>query len=180
MHSTEGPMRAFLADVVAAAADGEGAAVALPPFAPETRKLFVEMPYTVNYAARCHAAVPYTHPDSAKLQVLSSLLTTKFLHREIREKGGAYGGGATYSGNMFRFYSYRDPGADTTLAAFDRSVEWAAAGSFADGDVDEAKLLLFQGVDAPVPPSQRGMSIFTTGITYDMQQTKFVWGGVFF
>jgi len=41
--------------------------------------------------------VPYNHVDSAPLRILAKLLTSKFLLSEIREKGGAYGGGATLS-----------------------------------------------------------------------------------
>lgn len=42
------------------------------------------------------------------LKILASLMTAKFLHTEIREKGGAYGGGAKISHNgIFTFYSYR-------------------------------------------------------------------------
>lgn len=35
------------------------------------------------------------------------MMTAKFLHGEIREKGGAYGGGAKIGGGLFTFYSYR-------------------------------------------------------------------------
>lgn len=35
------------------------------------------------------------------------MMTAKFLHCEIREKGGAYGGGAMVGGGLFSFYSYR-------------------------------------------------------------------------
>lgn len=35
------------------------------------------------------------------------MMTAKFLHGEIREKGGAYGGGARMGGGLFSFYSYR-------------------------------------------------------------------------
>lgn len=36
------------------------------------------------------------------------MMTAKFLHGEIREKGGAYGGGARMgAGGLFSFYSYR-------------------------------------------------------------------------
>ncbi len=43
--------------------------------------------------------------------ILAAYLRNGFLHSAIREKGGAYGGGASYDGNAcsFRFYSYRDP-----------------------------------------------------------------------
>lgn len=38
---------------------------------------------------------------------MARLMTAKFLHGEIREKGGAYGGGAKMGGGLFSFYSYR-------------------------------------------------------------------------
>lgn len=34
-------------------------------------------------------------------------MTNRFLHRQIREKGGAYGAGARYGSGIFSFYSYR-------------------------------------------------------------------------
>lgn len=42
------------------------------------------------------------------LRILARLMTAKFLHTQIREKGGAYGGGAKLShSGVFTFYSYR-------------------------------------------------------------------------
>ena len=45
------------------------------------------------------------HEDSAALVVLGNLLRNGFLHRAIREQGGAYGGGASQDSNSgaFRF-----------------------------------------------------------------------------
>lgn len=45
---------------------------------------------------------------SSSLCILGRMMTAKFLHAEIREKGGAYGGGAKIGGDgLFAFYSYR-------------------------------------------------------------------------
>ena len=42
------------------------------------------------------------------IAVMARLLTNKYLHREIREKGGAYGGGAVGGApGQMSFYSYR-------------------------------------------------------------------------
>ncbi|CAF4350231.1 unnamed protein product, partial [Rotaria sordida] len=41
------------------------------------------------------------------LLILTKLMFNKFLLREIREIGGAYGGGAYLRGNLFSFFSYR-------------------------------------------------------------------------
>ena len=45
------------------------------------------------------------------LMVLAPFLRNGYLHGAIREKGGAYGSGASFDSNAaaFRFYSHRDP-----------------------------------------------------------------------
>ena len=58
-------------------------------------------------------------------------MSSNVLLREIREKGGAYGGGSQIHPNgLFSFYSYRDPNLLQTYDAFQRSVDWASAGKF--------------------------------------------------
>ena len=107
----------------------------------------IDYPPKVNFVSKSFPTVPYNHPDSAPLRVLAKLLSSKYCHREIREKGGAYGGGATGSiDGHFAFYSYRDPRSLETLDVYDRAVQWAANGEFVDRDVDEAKMALFQQV----------------------------------
>ncbi|WAR10315.1 CYM1-like protein [Mya arenaria] len=63
-------------------------------FTASSKKTQIELPFSVNYMSKSVQTVPYTHEDCPRLQVLSRLLSWKYLHREIREKGGAYGGGA--------------------------------------------------------------------------------------
>ena len=57
------------------------------------------------------------------LMILGGFLRNGFLHRAIREQGGAYGGGAGYDSNAcaFRFFSYRDPRLAETFADFKKS-----------------------------------------------------------
>src|SRR5205823_1116475 len=94
-----------------------------PPQQPKTEyprnsKSFFPLPYQVYYTALSLPTVPYVHQDGAPLQILSQLLTHRHLHHEIREKGGAYGGGAYSRGlaGVFGFYSYRDPNPQNTVA----------------------------------------------------------------
>jgi Zn-dependent M16 (insulinase) family peptidase len=98
------------------------------------------------------------------------MLSSKYLHIEIREKGGAYGGGASANptGGVISFYSYRDPNCQRTLDAFHKSNDWIQEKSFTDRDVDEAKLNVFKAVDRPVLPGARGQRLFLAGITDDM------------
>lgn len=133
---------------------------------------FVSTNLNVNFSARALPTVPYTHPDSAPLALLASIMSHKFLHREIREKNGAYGGGASHSNSVFRFYSYRDPSTLETIAAFDAAAQWACQGHFTDTDLAEAKLSLFQSLDAPVAPAAYGSHLFVNGLTDHMRQAK--------
>lgn len=122
------------------------------------------VPFPINFTAQAFPTVPFTHPDAAKLKVLAVLLTSKFLHQEIREKGGAYGGGASAGSGTFNFYSYRDPKNLETFTCYRRAVEWASSGSYEDQYVEEAKLGVFQQLDNPDQPGYRGLRYFLSGI----------------
>ncbi|XP_039609483.1 presequence protease, mitochondrial [Polypterus senegalus] len=142
-----------------------------PSFKPCQMKTYFRLPFPVNYVSECIRTVPYTDKDFASLTVLARLMTAKFLHVEIREKGGAYGGGAKMGhGGLFAFYSYRDPNCLETLSTFRNGSEWAKAGQFKEQDIDEAKLSVFSAVDAPVAPSDKGMNLFMCGISDELKQ----------
>ncbi|KAJ1721324.1 Mitochondrial presequence protease [Coemansia erecta] len=143
-------------------------------FVSRAQRIFCPMPFATNYAAKATLAVPYSHPDSVKLQLLAKYLTPNYLHREIREINGAYGGGAGYSAlqGVFSFFSYRDPSPLRTLATFDRSLEWLLTHEITDREITEAKLAVFGDLDAPLSAADEGMAYFTAGITDDMRQQR--------
>ncbi len=128
----------------------------------------------VNYVSRVFQAVPFTHPDGAALMVLAKLLRASYLHREIREKGGAYGGLASYSveGGIFSLLSYRDPHLVRTLNVYDDAVQWAIAGKFDQEHIREAILSIFSDLDRPLSPGSRGSHEFANicqGLTLEMR-----------
>ncbi|KAG7276066.1 hypothetical protein CRUP_020588 [Coryphaenoides rupestris] len=139
-------------------------------FQPCQMKTFYPMPFPVNFVSESVRTVPFTHADHASLSILARMMTAKYLHGEIREKGGAYGGGARMGSGLFSFYSYRDPNSVQTLSAFRRGADWARSGSFSQQDIDEAKLSVFSAVDAPVAPSDKGMGRFLNGLTDEARQ----------
>ncbi|XP_071232100.1 presequence protease, mitochondrial-like [Salvelinus alpinus] len=141
-----------------------------PNFKPCQMKTFFPMPFPINFVSECIRTVPFTHEDYASLNILSRMMTAKYLHGEIREKGGAYGGGARVGGGLFTFYSYRDPNSVQTLSTFRKSVDWVRLGQFTQQDIDEAKLSVFSAVDSPVAPSNKGMGRFLSGITDELKQ----------
>ena len=131
------------------------------------------MPYNVNYTSKAILTVPYVDPDFAVLNVLAKLITNIYLHSEIREKGGAYGGGAKLSSDgIFTFYSYRDPKSTKTFDIYDKAYEFLKNHPIPESDLVEAKLAVFQGIDSPVPPGQRGLIKFLYGITDDDMQKR--------
>merc|ERR1712002_188698 len=141
-------------------------------FTPEEVFTHIKLPYQVNFVSRSARTVPYTHEDFSSLQIAARLMTNKFLHREIREKGGAYGGGAMVnSSGSLNFFSYRDPNAHNTITSFDGAVDWIMENTFSDQDIDEAKLGVFSKLDMPVPPGDRGQQHFLSDISYEMQQS---------
>ena len=145
--------------------------VPIDTFQPKT---FFPLPYQVYHSALAVPTVPYTHALGAPLQILSQLLTHKHLHHEIREKGGAYGSGA-YSqdlSGLFGYYSYRDPNPQNSLQIMRDAGRWARDKEWTDQNLEEAKLSVFQDVDAPESVSQEGMTRFFSGVDEAMEQNK--------
>jgi len=130
----------------------------------------------VNFCAKAYATVPMTHEDAAPLMVLGNVLRNGFLHRAIREQGGAYGGGAGQDNNSaaFRFYSYRDPRLEETLQDFDRSIDWLMSTDLPWQAVEEAILGIISGIDKPDSPAGRAKRMYhgdLHGRTLALRQT---------
>ena len=109
----------------------------------------------VNFCAKAYPTVPVSHPDAAALTVLGGFLRNGYLHRAIREQGGAYGGGASQDSNIaaFRFYSYRDPRLEETLADFDGSIHWLLDTDHDDEQLEQAILGVISSLDKPASPA---------------------------
>eukprot|EP00088_Acartia_fossae_P035906 TRINITY_DN37032_c0_g1_i1.p1 TRINITY_DN37032_c0_g1~~TRINITY_DN37032_c0_g1_i1.p1 ORF type:complete len:312 (+),score=68.01 TRINITY_DN37032_c0_g1_i1:25-936(+) len=140
-------------------------APSLQNFQAADKKMHHVLPFPINFTSQSIPTVPYTHPDTAPLRVLGAVMSSKFLHPEIREKGGAYGGGAMAGSGTFTFYSYRDPKNLETFSVYRNSGEWAAnVENISDQDVEEGQLRVFQKLDEPVQPGYRGLRQFLSGI----------------
>jgi Zn-dependent M16 (insulinase) family peptidase len=116
----------------------------------------------VNFCAKAYPGVCVEHTDAPALMVLGGFLRNNFLHRTIREQGGAYGGGASYDtdSGAFRFYSYRDPRLEETLADFDRSIEWLLENDHEWRLVEEAILGVISSIDKPGSPAGEAKKSF--------------------
>jgi Zn-dependent M16 (insulinase) family peptidase len=116
----------------------------------------------VSFVALAFEAVRMEHEDAAALSIISKILRSMYLHREIREKGGAYGGFALYSpeDGLFCLASYRDPHIVSTLNTFDNAADFIRSGSFGDEDVNEAILQVCSEIDKPDPPGPAARKAF--------------------
>ncbi|MCP4133611.1 MAG: peptidase M16 [bacterium] len=128
----------------------------------------------VSFVARTFATVRTGHEDAPALSVISKLLRSLYLHREIREKGGAYGGFAIYNrgDGLFSFGSYRDPHIVSTLNVYDGALDFIKSGSFSDEDIKEAVLQVCSEIDKPDSPGSAAGKAFIRQIISLSHETR--------
>jgi Zn-dependent M16 (insulinase) family peptidase len=116
----------------------------------------------VNFNALAFPTVPGGHPDAAPLTVLAGFLRNGFLHRAIREQGGAYGGGASQDSGTaaFRFYSYRDPRLTETIDDYYRAIDWMLDKAHEYAPLEEAILGVISSLDKPASPAGSAKQAF--------------------
>lgn len=116
----------------------------------------------VSFVASTFKTVRMEHEDAPALAVISKMLRSLYLHREIREKGGAYGGLAIYNpeDGLFCFASYRDPRIMATLKVYDQAMYFIKSGNYSDEDIKEAILQVCSEIDKPDPPGPSARKAF--------------------
>lgn len=129
----------------------------------------------VSFVAQALQCVRYDHEDAPALAVLAKLLRSLYLHREIREKGGAYGGFASYNpeDGLFAFGSYRDPHIRRTIDVYAGVADFIASGGYTEDDIREAILQVCSEIDKPDPPGPAARKAFyrkLVGLEDDQRQ----------
>ncbi len=116
----------------------------------------------VSFVAQAFETVRMEHEDSPALTVISKMLRSMYLHREIREKGGAYGGFSLYNpeDGMFCLASYRDPHIVSTLDVFKNAADFIRSDHYGDEDINEAILQVCSEIDKPDPPGPAARKAF--------------------
>lgn len=134
-------------------------------------------PVQVQYCAKGGNFFRKGFSYSGKLRVLSNVLSNEFLHREVREKGGAYGvwSGFSLAGNMY-FCSYRDPNLGETLDVYNRVPEFLRSFSCGKKEMDKYIIGDISSLDHPKTPEWKGAQAdedYITGFTQaDRQQIR--------
>ena len=154
----------------------DGAHVAPAKVAPlETAPEARTAPVPVAFNVRIFKTVRFVHPDAPALLVLANYLRDTFLHRELREKGGAYGGYAQagLGSGTFYFGSYRDPNITRTYDVFDQAVRWVTDHEIDPENLKEAILGACGDVDPLESPDIKGRREATnrsTGFTREARE----------
>jgi Zn-dependent M16 (insulinase) family peptidase len=154
----------------------DGAHVAPAKVAPlETAPEARTAPVPVAFNVRIFKTVRFVHPDAPALLVLANYLRDTFLHRELREKGGAYGGYAQagVASGTFYFGSYRDPNITRTYDVFDQAVRWVTDHEIDPENLKEAILGSCGDVDPLESPDIKGRREATnraTGFTREARE----------
>jgi Zn-dependent M16 (insulinase) family peptidase len=135
------------------------------PVRNQTKQLWVANTQ-VNFCAKAYPTVTVSHPDAAPLTVLGGFLLNGFLHRVIREQGGAYGGGGSQDSTIaaFRFFSYRDPRLEDTLNDFDQSIQWMLETDHEAETLEQAILGVISGLDKPGSPAGEAKQAFHSNL----------------
>ncbi|CAK9439294.1 uncharacterized protein LODBEIA_P34860 [Lodderomyces beijingensis] len=139
-----------------------------------TEKQLINLPFQVGYSSLAKRGAAYSTKDGAALQILSQLYTFKTLHSKIREQNGAYGGGLNFDGlgGTLNFYSYRDPNAVKSIETFESTFAYGLDANWSDKDLTEAKLRVFQSVDAPINIASQGATSFFEDISDELRQQR--------
>jgi Zn-dependent M16 (insulinase) family peptidase len=116
----------------------------------------------VSFVALSFETVRMSHPDAPALMLISKMSRSLYLHREIREKGGAYGGMSIYTpeDGLFSFASYRDPHIVSTLKAFTGAMAFMASGDYSAEDIKEGILQVCADIDKPDSPGPAAKKAF--------------------
>jgi Zn-dependent M16 (insulinase) family peptidase len=126
----------------------------------------------VNYIGESMMTVGYKHPDSAAIGLLCKLTSTHYLHRELREKNGAYGGGCQHNrlSGVVSFLTYRDPpGYNRTIKSFASSRDWMQSirTQISEAELNEGKLEMIKDMHAPIDAAAEGSMHFMSGLTFE-------------
>ena len=148
-------------------------------FSFETRQINegIAAPVKIQYVVKGGNFFRKGYPYSGKLRVLTNILSNEYLYKELRVKGGAYGGGAGFTLDGYQyFYSYRDPNLLESLEVYDGVPEFIRSFSCSRREMEKYILGEISSLDFPKTPEAQGIQgdmDFLTGFTQaDRQQIR--------
>ncbi len=122
----------------------------------EEKNIAYTLSSPVSYTSLVFKAPDPLSKITGPMRVFLSLLSRSMLWRLEREKGGAYGSGASLdiNENTAFFYTYRDPRLDASLDDFIRAVE---SETLTEEKLEDTKLRVLSREVKPTGPQSRGL-----------------------
>lgn len=152
----------------------ESYAAAKEAASPAMKKEGITAPIKVQYVVKGGDFRNKGYKYSGKMMVLGSILSTEHLYKELRVKGGAYGGGGGFrqDGLMF-FYSYRDPNLQESLEVYNGVADSLKAFDVNRREMDKFILGVISSLDYPKTPETIGVEAgvnYITGMNKELTQ----------
>lgn len=108
---------------------------------------------------------------NGSLSVLANILSTDYLHNNIRAKGGAYGAGVKLTLNSdILTYSYRDPNLKKTIDVYDNMYEFLENLNLTDEELKNYIIGTMNAFDPMLSPAAKGdlnLTRYISNITED-------------
>ncbi|MCB5286446.1 MAG: insulinase family protein [Candidatus Cloacimonetes bacterium] len=134
----------------------------------------ISAPVKIQYVVKGGNYFRKGYPYSGRLRVLANILSNEYIYKELRVKGGAYGGGAgfTLDGYLF-FYSYRDPNLRESLEVYNKVPDFIRSFNCSKREMDKYILGDISQLDYPKTPEATGLQAdmdYLTGFTQEDRQ----------
>ncbi|MGH4139499.1 insulinase family protein [Clostridium sp.] len=128
------------------------------------------VPSQVQYVVKAGGFKNAGFNYNGKMKVVENIINSDYLWKELRVKGGAYGGAMSFTKYEVLFYSYRDPNLKETLNIFDGVVKFLKNFKASDKEMTNYIIGTIGGMDYLRTPYYSGLiadNMYFSGITQD-------------
>jgi Zn-dependent M16 (insulinase) family peptidase len=131
------------------------------------------IPSQVQYVVKAGSFKRAGYNYSGKMKVAQNILNSDYLWKELRLKGGAYGGAMIGTSEEILFYSYRDPNLRETIDTFDGAVKFLKNFKADEKEMTNYIIGTIGGMDYLAGPYYKGVmgdNMYFSGATQDDNQ----------
>ena len=134
------------------------------------------IPSQVQYVVKAGSFKNTGFSYNGKMKVVENILNSDYLWKELRVKGGAYGGTMSFTNYEVLFYSYRDPNLKETLKTFDGAVNFLKNFKASDKEMTNYIIGTIGSMDNLIGPYYKGIigdNMYFSGTTQeDIQKLR--------
>ena len=134
------------------------------------------IPSQVQYVVKAGNFKKAGYTYNGHMKVLENILNSDYLWKELRVKGGAYGGAMSFTRDELIFYSYRDPNLKETLNTFDEAIKFLKEFKSSEKEMTNYIIGTIGSIDHLTSPYDKGLigdSLYFSGTTQaDIQKLR--------